>query len=412
MSKTCIICGSRAGSGEHVFPAVLGGRRVNNGIYCEAHNNGFSPLAAVIGDQLRMINALLAVRPDRKNAAQPHRYTSPDGESLVIFNGVVEREVRAPDYHKRLHVEQSFGGPEGLRAVAYIALTFFAAYFQEHARKPELQAVKDFLLGNGDNEFVWWDVAPAAGQLSENPFAFGHTVALTTSATTGRATAYLSFFGALSFGLDFGALPDLADRSVVLFIDPQAEKAPEDLKKEEHSVALLQLRKPDPLHAHLERIIFDGIGQQVLQGLLQRIEEWKFAKEMAPILTQLNGLRSEPEDVRREEIAKIVKQEISRIYRIMRYIANDFSEKQATSLAAVLIPIMQRTIKTSQPPAATFNADGEFVILTSAAKFVAELDNELAKNEIGMDYLWALFSGGRGAGFVGEIMFARVSDLG
>jgi hypothetical protein len=34
MAKTCIICGGRAGSGEHVFPAVLGGRRINNGIYC------------------------------------------------------------------------------------------------------------------------------------------------------------------------------------------------------------------------------------------------------------------------------------------------------------------------------------------------------------------------------------------
>jgi hypothetical protein len=32
MAKTCIICGKAAGSQEHVFPAVLGGRRTNKGI--------------------------------------------------------------------------------------------------------------------------------------------------------------------------------------------------------------------------------------------------------------------------------------------------------------------------------------------------------------------------------------------
>jgi hypothetical protein len=39
MAKICIVKGGPAGSGEHIFPASLGGLRINNGIYCEKHSN-------------------------------------------------------------------------------------------------------------------------------------------------------------------------------------------------------------------------------------------------------------------------------------------------------------------------------------------------------------------------------------
>jgi hypothetical protein len=146
MAKTCIICGGRAGSGEPVFPAVLGGRRINNGIYCDTHNQGFSPLASIIGWQLKAMNALLAVRPDHKKKAEPFKYTSPSGEELVIFNGSVTRSSQpaATDTDAPMRIELKLGGPDGLKAVAYIALTFFAPYFQDQARKQGLQPLKDF----------------------------------------------------------------------------------------------------------------------------------------------------------------------------------------------------------------------------------------------------------------------------
>jgi hypothetical protein len=70
MAKDCVICGKPAGSKEHVFPAALGGRRTNKGIYCGTHNNGYSPLAAALSAQLKAINALLGVRGD--HASVPH----------------------------------------------------------------------------------------------------------------------------------------------------------------------------------------------------------------------------------------------------------------------------------------------------------------------------------------------------
>ena len=52
MAKTCIVCGQAAGSGEHIFPASLGGRRVNSGIYCPKHDNSHSGLVNEIAEQL------------------------------------------------------------------------------------------------------------------------------------------------------------------------------------------------------------------------------------------------------------------------------------------------------------------------------------------------------------------------
>ena len=66
MSKTCIICGGPAGSGEHVFPASLGGRRTNKGIYCKTHDNGYGSLVGVLAEQMAFFNSRLGVILDHR----------------------------------------------------------------------------------------------------------------------------------------------------------------------------------------------------------------------------------------------------------------------------------------------------------------------------------------------------------
>ena len=68
MSRTCIICGGRTGSREHIFPAALGGRRTNKGIYCGGHNNAYAGLAGIISEQLAFFNAMLGVVEDHADA--------------------------------------------------------------------------------------------------------------------------------------------------------------------------------------------------------------------------------------------------------------------------------------------------------------------------------------------------------
>lgn len=74
--RTCIICAEPAGSREHLFPAALGGRRVNKRIYCAHHNHALADGAGVLAEQLRTINAILMVESDRDRSV-------PDRKSVV-----------------------------------------------------------------------------------------------------------------------------------------------------------------------------------------------------------------------------------------------------------------------------------------------------------------------------------------
>jgi hypothetical protein len=189
MAKTCIVCGGAAGSGEHVFPASLGGRRVNRGIYCSTHDNGYSDLVFELANQLDVFNARLGVRPDHSadvKSARGHELES--GEEIALSakdsrfvnprilsqerqgDGVrvdlsfsdqesVKRWVSAQEamghtvalegslepttyFLGSVRYSRQFGGPNGLGAVAYVTQTFLAQEFPEVARS---QAVKDFI---------------------------------------------------------------------------------------------------------------------------------------------------------------------------------------------------------------------------------------------------------------------------
>lgn len=95
MPRKCIICDKRAGSREHIFPASLGGRRVNKGIYCGCHNNGFSPYAVILSDQLVAINALLGVRPDHSDKPRALTTINPsDGQEYLI--AALKTELASP----------------------------------------------------------------------------------------------------------------------------------------------------------------------------------------------------------------------------------------------------------------------------------------------------------------------------
>ncbi|HTV27357.1 MAG TPA: hypothetical protein VMF32_06220, partial [Xanthobacteraceae bacterium] len=193
MAKDCIICGKPAGSKEHVFPAALGGRRTNKGIYCGTHNNGYSPLAAALSAQLEAINALLGVRGD--HASVPHETILVDeasGRKIVLSqakaefaNPEIKLEAASPgtdrftgwfsgekqfqdwmeaqraqgndikvtskgrwqEYHPSGgRIDFGFGGPTGLRAIGYVAQTFLAHNFPAVARSPDVIDFKHYTL--------------------------------------------------------------------------------------------------------------------------------------------------------------------------------------------------------------------------------------------------------------------------
>lgn len=181
MARTCIVCGQAAGSKEHVFPAALGGRRVNSGIYCTKHDNGYSGLVYEIAGQLDFLNAYLGVVPDHskqpKTALGEHTLTGetvsisakeikftapriisrtptgegeavelsfPDHQSAKQFIQKMEdsgqewallsKPAARPYITSAVRHQRNFGGACGLGAIAYVTQTFFAQEFPEVVR--------------------------------------------------------------------------------------------------------------------------------------------------------------------------------------------------------------------------------------------------------------------------------------
>ncbi len=276
MARTCIICGGHTGSREHLFPAALGGRRTNKGIYCADHNNDYSGLAAIISGQLALFNAQIGVLGDHTSEIKPVtmtdlasgleveltnsqvRFKDPRiisqeavGNAVVAemafssreqaANWVLEQKAKGFDvqftgkaqktryYLGPAHTKITLGGDEeGLRAIGYIAQTFLAHSFPDVARLPELQGIKDYTLKNVGSGFVWWDFDPP-DDLPANKFPFGHRVIVGLNKEDGAAYARLSFFSTLNFSVLFATVPVEASQSVITDIDPLAKSPPNDI---------------------------------------------------------------------------------------------------------------------------------------------------------------------------------------
>lgn len=181
LANTCIVCSQAAGSGEHVFPAALGGRRTNKNIYCAKHDNGYSRLVADLASQLDFLNAMLGVFPDHSDevksvlardantgdelrlSADESRFTTPRVISQEpAANGVrmnmafpnreamnpwlaeqrangldvtpMQKAREQPYFLGEVQHQRRLGGPCGLGAVAYVTQTFFAQAFPDLAR--------------------------------------------------------------------------------------------------------------------------------------------------------------------------------------------------------------------------------------------------------------------------------------
>jgi hypothetical protein len=412
MSRTCIICGDIANSGEHIFPAALGGRRVNRGIYCGAHNNGFSELANVLSRQLAMVNALLGVRPDHADLPRILNVTTPTGDEVIVSAGSVARaSTSLVAGRERIHLQLVLGGPEGLRAIGYVALTFFAHCFRDEARQAGLTPIKAFIQGQSDNEFVWWESEATTSGLTTNPFEFGHTIVLTTSPATGEAMALVSLFQCLKFGIQLGWIENTRDRTVVVFIDPHADHPPADMQQRASDAVEFRIQKPEPLHAHLEQFVREGRGQELLQGLFARIEQWKFRTEMAPVLDGLNAAAALPAVQRLRAIQAIVEEQGTRVYRLMDYVARDFHEKHAGQAEFHLVLAARLVQVELNEERGGLGEQAESAFARAVAAIIAELNKKLSEGAIDMDYLWLLFSGGCGAHIVAESMFRPLADV-
>ncbi len=445
MAKDCIICGRRAGSGEHVFPAALGGRRVNNGIYCGKHNQNFSPLAAILSDQLSAINARLAVRPDHSKEPRRHTTVNPgdnrkyhvsgthvEQAAPVILKDTVAGAVR--QMHVQFATERQFqewlaqrnaagtkletvgrvegqryftqpytlqfqfGGLEGLRAIGYVALTFLAHYFPPIARQAELAAFKDFVLGGNGEPPAWWDFGVLPGDIPQNAFRFGHRILIGISATRQEAYARVSLFSTLDFAVHFGSLRVDTDQTIIVDIDPQADRAPGDIRETRAQSTLAGVSRPASLTASLRETIESGNAQERLEQNINRWQQECIAKEL---LQKIEGTKFLGTSERFHQIRQLLSEQGQSVLNLMLIAAAQFRQQFGTNAdMASLVPVVDALVAEDPDSVSGISQMAECTLALATMALAGQVCRDDADRRLDAERLRLLLFDGPGAEIV------------
>jgi hypothetical protein len=444
MKRTCIIGGGKSGSQEHIFPAALGGRRTNKHIYCGKHNNEYSPLASILSQQFKFFNALLGIRGDHSD--EPHTFKTVDSASgievdmgrdriefgnpqplpIAPASGVqqvrfsseeqiqkyirdqaalgikVKMGTRSPVqsyYLSETNAQLMFGGPEALRAIGYVALTFIAHHYPDIARRAELKAFKDYTLGATAKGEVWWDWEPSV-DVTDNTFDFGHRIIVGQDASSGVVYGRVSLFSALHFAVVFGEIPGVASSSVVVDIDPLAKKPPHDIR---NTPAATAVGRPDVPTVTTSVAIRDGLVQKALNDLAIRIGERLLDDSVAVLLERIQEAEKLDTPSRERLFSEVALPFSQRILNVMRDVAAQFSTQhpEATEIAERL-----RYQVAANPSALNGLSDAASESLAQArAMLVAQMLKDQEEGILDRRRLKSLFGGALGKRIIaGSIM--------
>lgn len=451
MPRTCIICGGATGSREHVFPATLGGRRTNKGIYCGKHNNAYVSLAGIISEQLAIFNAQLGVIGDHATAPTSVTMTDVDtGQEIELssrrmrFKGPQARsekteggqtfaemafntrkeaedwaakqkeegvdvqfigEGRKATYHVgTVHKQITLGGnEEGLRSIAYIAQTFLAHSFPEVARLSELQGIKDYTLLNVGTDFVWWDFEPPVG-LPPNSFHFGHRVIVGLNSEDGSAYARISLFSTLDFAIFLGNVPVEASRAVITDIDPLAKSPPNDIVVRSANVATGATSRPDNLSASLAEAIHTGRAQAQIHELMGRIADFERETAATKIMRRLDGAAALSGTERYELFARIVSGEAQRVLNLMRYVAKDLKQRGAHPVERALASFMEQVVRLDPAAENGLTPEATCALAIACEALTNEMNENWGAGTLDEDRVSMLIGGGLGAHAVGTAL--------
>ncbi len=468
MAKPCIICGSTAGSHEHVFPAALGGRRTSKQIYCAAHNQGFGRHVAVLEDQLSILNAPLEIRHDRRESAKPFVFSNAEGESYSVLGetfevamppdvGSIERdpdgktvikvsnmarfeewrekqrkagwevkvaekgEVTQKYFVGEQRIDHTFGGKPFLQAVGYLGLTFFAQYFPEHARQDGLAPFKRFLDANFNHpaeessawvpNAVWWDGRETEPKIGPNPYAFGHTIIVGMSTETQRAYAYVSFFSSLSFGIDLGTVAAPADRAFRVFIDPKSEKAgSDDLRSERFDAFDIDM---SPRDADLADMIQSGTAAEAMNRFGAKVGEYQFQKFTHTIEERVSAWTAEGANNRGAFAVELVNEQAQRMLNLLDRSAKGLHDhfREQSVCSPVIDAALTGLVKADDSKPGGISAVTSALLQQAKTAIAKAIEQELAGAAPDGEQIALLLYGGRGIAVVtGEVLLPRLLE--
>lgn len=467
-SRTCIICDKPAGSGEHIFPASLGGRRTNKGIYCTKHDGGFSPLVNALATQLRMLNGQLEIVNDHRKregfvpptieaadgatyaiaggALVPQRArvvgrtVGPDGIEqlqLAVPEGLVGRlnelarngdiEIRArgePEpavQSDSIHFQLEFGGARFLAGVAYVAMSYLAKFHPDLARQQGagLAGLKANLLAAASERedqkvempnCVWWETPEVLAGLPPSPFRFSHTIVISTDSSRRRAGAYLCLFGTFCFGVDFGEFDaGVVDGTRVVHLNPQAPHPPDDQQELPPLSTGLAITAPTPSATeNLRKALEDGTAQKYVALFLVRARDWQIEGSAQKLVDAISSL---PVDrlhtsAGRQVVHQLMEQHNQQVYGLMC----EFVGRLPPHLGPIA-PLLQSFVARdgAKPMGLTDLAASNLYV---AKAFLAEaFAAEALAGTLTLEKAKRLLAGTDGVAVVGEAMITPIREV-
>jgi hypothetical protein len=445
MARTCIICGNATGSREHVFPAALGGRRTNKGIYCDRHNNEYSPLASVLVEQLDLFNAQLGVVGDHATEPRPAGMTDlVTGRKIYLTNTKVEFEapqiISQDDDGERSSVTMTFanqkqadawveeqkakgvpveitsqgkkeryysgtahrqlklGGPEGLRAIGYVAQTFLAHHFPDVARLPELSFFKEYTLRGAEGEFVWWDFE-SPDVLPPNAFAFGHRIVVGLNEKDRTAYARISLFSTLDFAVLFGSGPvGASSQCIIVDVDPLANAPPKDIVEQRDTSAKGAVVRPASLTASLSAAIHGGMAESRMRDLLRRLENYNRKLAAAAIMAKLVGAERLDENAQQILFLSVVDAESQRVLRLMNYFVDGLKKSDSSRAMVQLTPQLDALVALDPASSNGLTKTAIQSLGLARAALAARMIADFSRGALDQDRVGMLIGGGGGAG--------------
>jgi hypothetical protein len=450
--KNCIICPRRNGSHEHTFPATLGGRRTNTGIYCGLHNQKFGHLAGILSAQLNAINAWLGVRPDHSD--RPTRLVTDnpvDRESYIVSGQKIElakprvlNDTEMPDgthqiaaifsseqqlqewlaeqrmagnevkiagprttgygvFTEPYALRLTLGGPEGLRAVGYVALTFLAHHFPSIARQRDLKLFKDFICGAANDEPVWWDFDNVSADLPRQCFRFGHRVVVGVSASCQEAYARVSFFSTLNFAVRFGAAKVDKDQTVIVDIDPLADRAPLDIHVTKIEKLLAPVARPVSVTEGHQADIQQGKAEERFRLLLGNIFSWLLDQAAEELLPHINAARSLNAPMRQQRVREVLTGQEQRVFNLISFaVTRVKAGLMADTATAAVAPSLDLLIASDPNSPTAITQAASFALELGMGALTAHICRQLDGDEMNLSQLSTLLGHGPGAFIVGR----------
>jgi hypothetical protein len=449
MARTCIICGKHASSAEHIFPAALGGRRTNKGIYCAKHNNDYSPLAAILVEQIDLFNARLGVVGDHSKQVRPAElieeatgrkvhltqdkltFAEPqiisqknEGNRSAVSmtfssqkeanewiatqkaqgNNVEITGVKKERYYpSSLHGQMVLGGPEGLRAIGYVAQTFLAHYFPDVARDPSREAIKKYTLcGIGDG-FVWWDFEPPAAS-RQNAFPFGHRIIVGINDADHTAYARVSLFSTLNFAIIFGTVPSQPSHSVMVDIDPLAKSPPKDIIECPFDFAKGVVVRPAVQTESLKNAIHEGKAASLVSDLMRRLTDYERKLAAERILAKLSNAAELDETARYALFASIIDAESQRVLHLMDHFVSEFRQSKEGKLLPSLIAQLDKLVERDATQPNGLSEATTKSLATAKKALVSKMQVDFSSGALTLDRIEMLIGGGQGLCIVGRAL--------